>query len=87
MFVVKQFSQTLVSFEFRCAKRSVPGASLSAFARFSLRSCIFGFPASLLHPNVFISNCPSPFTTCFYQLFSQSATKQREESLAACRGG
>lgn len=46
----------------------------------SLRSCIFGFPASLLHPDMFISNCPSPFTTCFYQLFPQSATKQREES-------
>lgn len=35
---------------------------------------------------MFISNCPSPFTTCFYQLFSQSTTKQREGSLAA-RGG
>ena len=56
------------------------------FCQFSLRSCIFGFPASLLHPNMFISNCPSPFTTCFYQLFSQSTTKQREERLTACGG-
>lgn len=56
------------------------------FCPFSLRSCIFGFPASLLHPNMFISNCPSPFTTCFYQLFPQSTTKQREGSLAACGG-
>lgn len=64
---------------------SVEGFSLR-FCQFSLRSCIFGFPASLLHPNMFISNCPSPFTTCFYQLFSQSTTKQREGSLAACGG-
>ena len=27
---------------------------------------------------MFISNSPSPFTTCFYQLFSQSTTKQGE---------
>lgn len=35
---------------------------------------------------MFISNCPSPFTTCFYQLFPQSATKQRVGSLAAGGG-
>lgn len=63
-----------------------PRGFLLCFCQFSLRSCIFGFPASLLHPNMFISNCPSPFTTCFYQLFSQSTTKQREESFAACGG-
>lgn len=57
---------------------------LLCFCQFSLRSCIFGFPAPLLHPNVLISNCRSPFTTRFYQLFSQSTTKQREWSHAAC---
>lgn len=64
-----------------CTQRP-QGFSL-CYCQFSLRSCIFGFPASLLHPNMLISNCPSPFTTCFYQLFSQSTTKQREGSLDA----
>lgn len=50
----------------------------SCFPHFSLKSCIFGFPVSLLHPNTFIPNTPSSLTTSFYQLFSQSTTKQGE---------
>lgn len=73
--------------EYQCVPKQRPRGLLPlCFCQFSLRSCIFGFPASLLHPNMFISNCPSPFTTCFYQLFPQSTTKQREGSPAACGG-
>lgn len=84
-FPIGQSSHLLLVCEYEQATHSISSAS-PRFCQFSLRSCIFGFPASLLHPNMFISNCPSPFTTCFYQLFSQSTTKQREESLAACGG-
>ena len=42
----------------------------------SMGSCIFAFAASVLHPNMSIPNSPSSFTTCFYQLFSQSATER-----------
>lgn len=86
-YVNGQFSQLLLQVEYQCVPKQRPRGLLPLrFCQFSLRSCIFGFPASLLHPNMFISNRPSPFTTCFYQLFPQSATKQREGSPAACGG-
>lgn len=52
----------------------------SALPANSVRSCMFGFPTSALHPNAFVPNSPSSFTTCFYQRASQSTTKQGEGS-------
>lgn len=76
LFLSGPSSQFLLGFESQCPPPTP-----------SLRSCIFGFPASLLHPDMFIASCPSPFTTCFYQLSPQSTTKQRVGSLCTGRGG